>query len=98
MPDEDQGYFFVIVQAPPGASLQYTTKHRWTKRAAILSQNHDIEGVFSVPGFSFTGSAPNRGMIFANLKRSSERKGKAHSACRHRERSARAVDEHPRAW
>src|SRR5215471_14564809 len=26
IPEEDEGYFFVLVQAPPGASLQYTTQ------------------------------------------------------------------------
>src|SRR5216684_1515818 len=79
VPQEDQGYFFVIVQAPPGASLQYTTKVM-DRAAAIVSANHDVEGVFSVPGFSFTGSAANSGIIFASLKDISERKGKEHSA------------------
>ena len=79
VPQEDQGYFFVIVQAPPGASLQYTTKVM-DRAAAMVSANKDVEGVFSVPGFSFTGSASNQGIIFASLKEISERKGKEHSA------------------
>ncbi len=79
VPQEDQGYFFVVVQAPPGVSLQYTTKVM-DKAAAIVSANKDVEGVFSVPGFSFTGSAANQGIIFASLKDISERKGDAHSA------------------
>src|ERR1041384_3048809 len=79
VPQEDQGYFFVIVQAPPGASLQYTTKVM-DRAAAIVSANHDVEGVFSVPGFSFTGSTANSGIIFASLKDISERHGKEHSA------------------
>jgi HAE1 family hydrophobic/amphiphilic exporter-1 len=73
VPDEDQGYFMTVVQAPPGASLQYTTKIT-DKAAEILSQNPDIVGVFAVPGFSFTGTAPNRGMMFMNLKDIRERK------------------------
>src|SRR5437868_1591260 len=79
VPQEDQGYFFVIVQAPPGASLQYTTRVM-DRAAAMVNANHDVEGVFSVPGFSFTGSAANQGIIFASLKDISERKGKEHSA------------------
>ena len=79
MPQEDQGYFFVIVQAPPGASLQYTTKVM-DRAAAIVSANHDVEGVFSVPGFSFSGSAANQGIIFASLKEIGQRPGKEHSA------------------
>ncbi|MFB3813045.1 MAG: efflux RND transporter permease subunit [Terriglobales bacterium] len=79
VPEEDQGYFMVIVQGPPGASVNYTS--RVTDRASeILAQNPDITGIFAVPGFSFGGAAPNRGIIFINLKESSERKGAAHSA------------------
>ncbi len=79
VPDEDQGYLMALVQTPEGASLEYTTGI--TRQAAtILSQNHDIVGVFAMPGFSFTGVAPNRAMIFANLRAINERKGDAHSA------------------
>ncbi len=79
VPTEDQGYFFVVVQAPPGASLQYTA-NVMDRAAAIVSSNHDVEGVFSVPGFSFTGSAANQGIIFASLKDVAQRKGDQHSA------------------
>ncbi|HET6936019.1 MAG TPA: multidrug efflux RND transporter permease subunit [Candidatus Angelobacter sp.] len=78
VPEEDQGYFFVIVQAPPGASLQYTT-NTLDKATAIVNQNKDIAGMFSVPGFSFAGSAPNQGIIFVMLKDIRERAGEAHS-------------------
>jgi hydrophobic/amphiphilic exporter-1 (mainly G- bacteria), HAE1 family len=78
VPEEDQGYFFVIVQGPPGASLQYTTR-ALDKAAAILNQNKDIAGMFSVPGFSFAGSAPNQGIIFIMLKDISQRHGAEHS-------------------
>jgi HAE1 family hydrophobic/amphiphilic exporter-1 len=78
VPAEDQGYFFVVVQGPPGASLQYTT--RVMDRAAAMAQaNPDVEGVFSVPGFSFSGAASNQGIIFASLKEISQRRGEAHS-------------------
>src|SRR5208337_4284210 len=62
VPDEDQGYFIVIVQAPDAASLEYTSKV--TDRAsAIIMKNPDVFGVFAVPGFSFSGAAPNRGLM-----------------------------------
>ena len=35
----------------------------------------DIEGVFSVMGFSFSGAAPNQGLIFTSLKPFAEREG-----------------------
>jgi HAE1 family hydrophobic/amphiphilic exporter-1 len=79
VPDEDQGYFIVAVQSPQGASLEYTTKVA-DRASDILRQNSDILGVFSVPGYSQTGAAPNRAIIFINLKPFSERKGEKHSA------------------
>jgi HAE1 family hydrophobic/amphiphilic exporter-1 len=78
VPDEDEGYFISIVQAPPGASLQYTTEI--AKQAeAILFKDPDIMAAFSVVGFSFSGAAPNNGMIFTRLKDYDERPGKSHS-------------------
>src|SRR5262249_41608714 len=72
LPNEDQGYFVVIVQAPPAASLDYTTK-AMDKASAIIQKNHDVAAVFSVPGF--LGSAANQGLMFVVLKDISERKG-----------------------
>jgi HAE1 family hydrophobic/amphiphilic exporter-1 len=78
VPDEDQGYFIVVVQAPDAASLEYTS--RVTDRAsAAIMKNSDVLGVFAVPGFSFSGAAPNRGLIFINLKPIAQRKGAQHS-------------------
>ncbi len=79
VPDEDQGYFMVMIQAPEGSSLSYTSKIA-DRAAKILGQNPDITGVFAVPGFSFSGAAPNRAMVFINLRNMSERKGPQHSA------------------
>ena len=78
VPAEDQGYFFVVVQGPPGASLQYTTRVM-DRASAMVQANPDVEGIFSVPGFSFSGSAPNQGIMFASLKEIKQRKGAAHS-------------------
>lgn len=79
IPQEDQGYLFCIVQAPPGASLEYTSAVA-DQAQMILSQNRDVDGTFAVMGFSFSGAASNQGMIFVNLRPSDERKGKGHSA------------------
>jgi HAE1 family hydrophobic/amphiphilic exporter-1 len=79
VPEEDQGYFITLVQAPPGASLEFTTQV-CQRASAIIGKNSDTAGVFSVPGFSFGGAAPNRGLIFTNLKPMAERKGAQHSA------------------
>ena len=82
VPSEDQNYFINIVQTPPGASLAYTTEVA-DRAAAIIQQDDDVFGTFSVMGFSLTGgSSPNAGVIFAPLKPIDERrkKGAGHSA------------------
>ncbi|HTK93998.1 MAG TPA: efflux RND transporter permease subunit, partial [Terriglobales bacterium] len=78
LPQEDDGWFMVLVQAPPGASLEYTTRVS-DKVSAVLGQDHDVGGVFAVPGFSFGGNAPNFAMIFISLKDYAERRGDDHS-------------------
>lgn len=80
LPNEDQGYFIAVTQAPPGASLDYTTQ-AMDKASAIISKDPDVAGVFSVPGFTGgSSSAPNQGFMFAVLKDISQRKGAEHSA------------------
>ena len=78
VPDEDEGYFITIVQAPAGASLGYTTDI-CKQTEGILFKDPDIAAAFSVAGFSFSGAAPNNGLIFTRLKGYDERKGKSHS-------------------
>ena len=79
IPQEDQGYLMVIVQAPPGASLSDTTAISDRARQ-VLAQDPDIAGAFAVSGFSMSGASPNAGMIFAALKPSDQRLGKGQSS------------------
>ena len=79
IPEDDQGYIMFIVQSPQGASLTYT-RDICAKVEEQLSHVPEITGAFSIAGFSFTGNAPNRGMIFANLQGFDQRKGGEHSA------------------
>ena len=72
VPEEDAGYFISIIQAPPGASLDYTTRVA-AEAEKILMTVPEIESVFSVLGFSFSGNAPNQGLIFTLLKPFEER-------------------------
>ena len=68
----------VIVQAPPGSSLAYTSALA-DRAEAIIAQNPDIAGAFSVMGFSLAGSASNAGMMFISTTPSDQRRGKGHS-------------------
>ncbi|HEV2324317.1 MAG TPA: efflux RND transporter permease subunit [Terracidiphilus sp.] len=72
IPQEDQGYLMVVVQAPPGSSLNYTTA--LAERAEfIIAKDPDIAGAFSVMGFSFGGGAANSGLMFLATKPSDQR-------------------------
>jgi len=67
VPEEDPGYFISIVQAPAGASLEYTT-NVIREAEKIMLATPEVETVFAVGGFSFAGSAPNAGIMFTLLK------------------------------
>ncbi|MBB5316211.1 efflux RND transporter permease subunit [Tunturibacter empetritectus] len=68
IPQEDQSYFLIIVQTPPGASLSYTTEFA-DRVSDVVRKNDGVFGTFSVMGFSLAGgSSPNSGLIFAPLK------------------------------
>jgi hydrophobic/amphiphilic exporter-1 (mainly G- bacteria), HAE1 family len=85
VPDEDQGYFMIIVQCPSGASLEYT-KAIGKQVSDLLTDVTEAEGTFSVAGFSLSGnpsnpgSTSNQGIIFVPLKPFSQRKGEQHTA------------------
>jgi HAE1 family hydrophobic/amphiphilic exporter-1 len=79
VPDEDQGYFIVAVQAPDGSSVDYTSNV--VKQAeAILQSQPEIDNVFALAGFSFGGAGANKGLMFCPLKPYEHRKGTEHSA------------------
>jgi hydrophobic/amphiphilic exporter-1 (mainly G- bacteria), HAE1 family len=68
IPQEDQSYFIIIIQTPPGASLSYTSEFA-DRVADLVRKNDGVFGTFSVMGFSLSGgSSPNSGIIFAPLK------------------------------
>ena len=78
IPQEDQSFLMVIVQAPPGSSLAYTSALA-DRAQAIIYSNPDIAGAFSVMGFSLSGGASNAGMMFISTTPSDKRRGKGHS-------------------
>lgn len=79
VPDEDQGYIFILMQSPQGASLEYTMNIE-KQVEQQLAKIPDIEHVFGVGGFSFAGAGPNQGILFCMLKPFEERPGPQHSS------------------
>jgi multidrug efflux pump len=72
LPDEDQGYAYVLAQLPPGATMA-RTMDVMTEVGRLLHQNDAVDGVMQVGGFSFVGQGENVGLAFVRLKPWSER-------------------------
>ena len=79
VPKEDQGYFITSVQAPEGVSLEYTMD-TIKKVESMMRQIPEIQNIFAIGGFGFTGNSPNKGTLFATLKPLKNRQGPGQSA------------------
>jgi hydrophobic/amphiphilic exporter-1 (mainly G- bacteria), HAE1 family len=79
IPEDDQGYIILIVQAQQGASLNYT-RDICAQAEKALTEIPEVAGAFTIVGFGAAGSAPNRAILYAKLKEFEERKGAEHSA------------------
>jgi multidrug efflux pump len=78
VPDEDQGYFFVIVRAPDSASL--TVVERLTRQAEkILADDPAVQDAAVVDGYDLVDDqfSNNGAVMFVSLKPFDERKDKA---------------------
>ena len=74
LPDEDQGVVMTLVQLPPNATLDRTEKVIDQMTGFFMEGEKDnVESIFSVSGFSFTGVGQNAGLAFIQLKDWSER-------------------------
>ena len=69
LPQEDQGAFFVQLQLPQGASVS-RTREAVKQVEAILQQNHAIEHVLAIVGFSLIdgGAQSNSAFMVARMK------------------------------
>ncbi|EOJ4337002.1 TPA: multidrug efflux RND transporter permease subunit AcrF [Escherichia coli] len=81
LPEEDQGVFLTMIQLPAGATQERTQKVLDQVTDYYLkNEKANVESVFTVNGFSFSGQAQNAGMAFVSLKPWEERNGDENSA------------------
>ena len=75
VPDEDQGYFFAVVEAPDAASQQQVGA-LIAKAEAIIAADPAVQDVASVNGYSLVDSQQrnNAAVLFVSLKPFDERK------------------------
>lgn len=76
LPEEDQGILLTMVQMPAGATQERTQKVLDEVNNYFLTQEKDnVNSVFTVNGFGFSGQGQNTGLAFVSLKDWSERSG-----------------------
>lgn len=80
LPEEDQGVFMTTAQLPSGATMVNTTKVLQQVTDYYLTKEKDnVQSVFTVGGFGFSGQGQNNGLAFISLKPWSERVGEENS-------------------
>jgi len=74
LPNEDQGFVFVLVQGPPDSTIGRTD----AALDDVSKYLHDdeakmVDSVFQISGFNFAGRGQNQGMLFVRFKDWDER-------------------------
>jgi multidrug efflux pump len=81
LPDEDQGIMIALVQGPSGSTSARTQKGLDLVRDHFLqNEGKNIQGVYTINGFSFAGQGQNSGIAFMPLKGWEDRKGAENKA------------------
>lgn len=76
LPSEDQGESMVQFSLPEGASFKRSDAvAREIEHYFLNEEGNNTEAIFTISGFSFSGSGQNAGMAFVALKDWDERKG-----------------------
>jgi multidrug efflux pump len=76
LPDEDQGYMFMLVQLPTGATQQRTSAVvSDVNRYLLREEGKIVDAAFQVSGFNFAGRGQNQGFLFIHFTPFDERKG-----------------------
>jgi len=74
VPNEDQGYFFVQVQTPPGATQQRTGVVLDDVSQYLLHQESaSVDAAFIINGNNFAGRGQSQGMVYVHLRDWGER-------------------------
>ncbi|HAW5513597.1 TPA: multidrug efflux RND transporter permease subunit, partial [Escherichia coli] len=80
LPEEDQGVFMTTAQLPSGATMVNTTKVlQQVTDYYLTKEKNNVQSVFTVGGFGFSGQGQNNGLAFISLKPWSERVGEENS-------------------
>lgn len=67
IPEEDQGYFFVLGNSPSNTSLNYT-REQSAQASEIIQDIPEMQSVLGIAGYSFEGNGYNKYLFFGRLK------------------------------
>ncbi len=74
LPNEDQGIMFSMISLPDNASQERTIEVlEKVEKHFLETEERNVNGLFTVAGFSFSGRGQNAGIAFINLKHWDER-------------------------
>jgi multidrug efflux pump len=74
VPNEDQGYFFVQVQTPPGATQQRTWAPLDAVSQYLLQQESaNVDAAYEINGNNFAGRGQSQGMVYVHMRDWSQR-------------------------
>ena len=98
LPQEDQGvHHGAVSRCRAGAEQSRTLAvGKQVEHYFLVDEKKNVENMFIVTGFSFSGSGQNAGMAFIHLKNWSERSGYANSAQAIAQRAMRHAFQDPR--
>lgn len=69
LPSEDQGFMFAQAQLPPGSTSEQTLEVlERMEHHFLVDEAENVEGMFGVTGFSFSGVGQNQAFAFVRLK------------------------------
>jgi len=69
LPEEDQGFIFNLITLPVGAVQSRTLEvAKQVEHHFLVDEKKDVDTVFVVVGFSFSGAGQNQGIAFLHLK------------------------------
>jgi multidrug efflux pump len=81
LPQEDQGIGMVIWTLPAGATTERTLEvGKQVENHFLEVEKANVNGLFTIAGFSFVGVGQNAGMAFVEFKDWNKRKGKENTA------------------
>lgn len=92
LPDEDQGTLFMMLNTAPGSTIEKTMETiREVEDYFLGNEGDNIEHLFAIAGYSFSGQSQSTGLAFINLRDWKERIGERNSSFAIADRANKAL-------